>query len=254
MLTDTQKTTVTCKLPGDFSVEAQETFIDELKQKCNNNTRKVIIDCSQIYMGTSRHIGMLWEAKSYCDNISVELVLRSVTLGLLRVLKVLDLFDLFIDDEPTLIDNGKKSVSDKPCIAESFLLEFKAEVNNISRALEQLRQFLKKMLVPEDILIELETIFYEVATNIYLHGQMDNFQGIKFSLKQIEDRLVMKFVDQGQAFDPTVRIEQLNPHAAIKKKQKRGFGLYMISRMTDKISYSRLENRYNELILEKNWR
>ena len=109
MLTEIKKATVTCRLPGDYSEKAHDEFVKELKQKCGNETKKVIIDCSQVEMGTSRHISMLWEAKSYCENISVKLVLRSVTLGLLRVLKVLDLFDLFIDNEPTVqIDSRKE--------------------------------------------------------------------------------------------------------------------------------------------------
>jgi anti-sigma regulatory factor (Ser/Thr protein kinase)/anti-anti-sigma regulatory factor len=252
MLTEIKKATVTCHLPGNFSEKAHNEFIAELKQKCNNNTKKVVIDCAQVEMGISGHIGMLWEAKSYCDNISVELVLRSVTLGLLRVLKVLDLFDLFIDDEPTItFDPSREKVSDQSKITESFFLEFKAEANNITRSLEQFHRYLKKMNVSEDLMIELETVFYEVATNIYLHGKVDNFQGVKFSMDQVDNYLVLKFVDQGLAFDPTVRIQELNPQTAMKKHQKRGFGLYMISKMTDKISYCRRDNRYNELILEK---
>ncbi|MCP4704334.1 MAG: ATP-binding protein, partial [candidate division Zixibacteria bacterium] len=68
-----------------------------------------------------------------------------------------------------------------------------------------------------------------------------------------DDKIALKFVYPGIPFDPTARVKDYDPGAVIKQRQKRGYGLIMINRMADGISYNRNDKDLNELHIEKYW-
>jgi anti-sigma regulatory factor (Ser/Thr protein kinase) len=131
-------------------------------------------------------------------------------------------------------------------------LEFKATINSINDALDKFRDFLMRLNLAELSAFDLETVFYEVATNIRLHGQLNKPNDlVEFTATQMPGKIFLRFTDQGQFFDPTSRKTTHDPREAYYKRQRRGLGLTMIKRMVDTISYQRVEDRFNVLSLEK---
>lgn len=254
MLVDAGKIQV-IKVPRVLSVETVDKFHEELGSLVNKRPTLVELDCSQIDLVTSSHINLLWEARTLCLENNLNVKLSFVSPGVIRVLKVLDLHDIFLgkQTEPktdTLNDNMENRVKDE----RELKLEFRSETGAITRCLADFRLFLSRLNLPMKFVIELEIVFYEVATNIRLHSGLGTGDVIVFDVASQDDKIIMIFTDRGKSFDPTMKGTEYEPGKVIRERKKRGFGLTMISRMTDRMIYRRLEDSINVLTLEKNWR
>ena len=253
MLVESNKNLV-LKIPKILSVESVDKFHEELGALISQEPSVLELDCSQIDLVTSSHINLLWEARTLCLERGIKIKLCFVSSGLIRVLKVLDLHEIFLGDRSELPDNALHQDYEQNRASGEFKLEFKAETNSITRALAEFRRFLSKLNLPMKGVIELEIVFYEVVTNIRLHSGVSPDATILFNANSLKNKIMMVFIDQGKAFDPTSKEQNFEPDKAIKEKKRHGFGLTMITRMTDRITYERREDRINVLTLEKRWR
>ena len=180
--------------------------------------------------------------------------LISISEGLLRVLKVLDLYDLLVEQEDQKSVSSKRRVIPEIDTDNNVIeMEFEATNNSIKSNIVLLKKFLDKLNLEEISILEIETIFYEVATNIRLHAQTNEKDLIRLTATLFSDKIALKFVYSGISFDSTARVKDYDPGTVIKQRQKRGYGLIMINRMADEISYKRTDNDLNELYIEKYW-
>ena len=168
---------------------------------------------------------------------------------------ILDLYDLMISRPIgfTELTGHDMQVSSK-YVGKILDLEFTTEKNDIDNAIEDFRRFLKMVRPPEFTAFELETIFYEVVTNIKLHGKISKGSIIKTVITITSRGITLCFIDRGVPFDSTIHIREFDPDTAAGNQQKRGYGMVMIKRMTDKIYYERQDDCLNVLTLEKYWR
>ena len=253
MLVDSKETLV-IKVPKILSVETVDKFHEELGALINKTPRVVELDCSRIDLVTSSHINLLWEARTLCLERGINIKLCFVSSGLIRVLKVLDLYEIFMGKREVMSEGISEDDSGQPRASGEFKLEFKAEANNITRALAEFRRYLSKLNLPMKGVIELEIVFYEVVTNIRLHSGISPQANIVFNASSGKNSITMVFIDQGKPFDPTREEQNFDPDKAIKEKKRHGFGLTMITRMTNRMIYERRDDRINVLTLEKHWR
>ncbi|MBN1212021.1 MAG: ATP-binding protein [candidate division Zixibacteria bacterium] len=253
MLIDSKKTLV-IKIPKVLSVESVDKFHEELGALINQGPAMLELDCSRIDLVTSSHINLLWEARTLCLERGIKIKLCFVSSGLIRVLKVLDLHEIFLGDKNELPEDALHQDHMEFQAIGEFKLEFRAEANSITRALAEFRRYLSKLNLPMKGVIELEIVFYEVVTNIRLHSGVSSDATIMFNANSLKNKIVMVFTDQGKAFDPTSKEQNFDPDKAIKEKKKHGFGLTMITRMTNRMTYERRDDRINVLTLEKHWR
>lgn len=243
-------------IPGNLSGTAVDDFQKRLDGLLAGNPPGwVALDCSQLNQVTSSHINILWWARCRCETAGLSIRLLSPTDRLLRVLRALDLCELFTTDAA---DTARISVAEDGSVPQelkwTLRLEFRPEVDSINAALKKFRGYLDTLRVAEQAAFELETVFYEVATNIRLHGRVEGEGTIAFMADNKPDGLEMTFIDPGQPFDVNSLPGALEPIRAMKEKQTRGFGLVMVRRMTDEVRYQRKDDRYNVLTLEKHWR
>jgi len=248
------KNTLVIKIPKILSVESIDKFHEELGTLINQGPSAVELDCSRIDLVTSSHINLLWEARTLCLERGIKIKLCFISSGLIRVLKVLDLYEIFLGNKSELGESAFDQDKKQPQAGSEFKQEFKAEANSITRALAEFRRFLSKLNLPMKGVIELEIVFYEVVTNIRLHSGVGPDATIMFNTNSLKNKIMMVFIDQGKAFDPTLNEQNFEPDKAIKEKKKHGFGLTMITRMTDLMTYERRDDRINVLTLEKCWR
>jgi anti-sigma regulatory factor (Ser/Thr protein kinase) len=133
----------------------------------------------------------------------------------------------------------------------SLELELRSKIDDISETVVRLHDFLVRLGLPGSYAFDLETVFYEVATNIRRHGGLKESDLISFRVIPAKEHVTLRFADSGLPFDPTGRKSVFDPRQAIRTRQTNGIGLTMIRRLVDTISYERVGNRLNVLTLEK---
>ena len=212
------------------------------------------VDCSQMNSVTSLDIRSLWEAKLCCDDRQLSLILVSVSEKLRRVIENLDLNELFVVAYITSPEGVQKD-SDATVDESLAVLEFHAFLTQeaIHDATSNVRSFLRKKGAPNFADFEIATILYEVITNIRLHSTLDYDEKISISVNCNKTRIEIIVQDSGVAFDPSQGGLPLDIAEAITSKKTRRFGLYMINKLSDKITYSRVENKFNLLRFVKEW-
>lgn len=211
------------------------------------------LDCSDILQVSSMHINVLWESISSGIEKKIKVQLVNANDSLKKVLKVLDLFDHFLgdpdDNEPAFEISGTVNTN---ILGQKIELQFPPLSNSVAQALAQYKEFLVQLELNSNIVIELETIFYEVSTNIANHSNLDVELKISFEAEVEDNGIVMKFVDSGDEFDPASAELNYEPEQFIANKIHSGLGLVMIKKMSDNLSYKR-EDGKNMLIVEKKW-
>ncbi len=238
-------------VPVDIRGETLEGFHAELESRLSEGAEEIRLDCSLLEHATSTHINTLWQARNRCEEAGVALVLTSVTYGLERVLTVLDLYDLFHAERDGVeaAAEARAGVTAEP--QPVYAVDVAPTVEGIGEAMRGLHDYLMALNHGEMFAFDLETVFYEVTTNIRLHGQLRDGEMIRFKVSPGNGSLHLRFEDPGPRFDPTSRRAVFDPQRAISGRQRRGFGLAMIKRLVDRISYERENDRLNILDLEK---
>jgi anti-sigma regulatory factor (Ser/Thr protein kinase) len=134
-----------------------------------------------------------------------------------------------------------------------FELNVPTEADQIDAAISKVVGFLLQSGLPEITAFELQTILYEIMTNIRLHGRLQPDDTISVHLR-VEGRTVtLGFADGGVSFDPTGHNPVVDPQEAGRQHQRRGFGLAMVKGLSDKIDYHRTADQRNQLTVTKSW-
>ena len=240
-----------CSLsPGDVG-----KYFDLLSESEEINKEVISVDCSTLDVVSSSHIEVLWRTRERCVENNRELRLLNAPAALNHVLRALDMDGLFNIDtqKDTLVQT---SASNVPASGLEAIYEdnFAASPDEIKSALSKFENFLGDINTPETVKFELSTVFYEVTYNIHDHAKLSERDKIEFKADASKNRIVMEFMDCGQRFDPTSHIQKHSLEDAVSNRKTRGFGLIMISKLMNSISYSYIDNRKNVLKLEKDWR
>ncbi len=251
MLTQTEEKYV-LTIPADVDKQVLDEFYDDLARLERDGLREAVIDCSRLEHVASRHIMLLWQAFNTCQELGINVRLTSVTYALTQALKLLDIYNLFLDgsDQPTRRKNFVKDV-DTAKRPLDLALKFEASTRGVSDALTDFQRYLDGLGLSELSAFEMATVFYEIATNIRLHANLKIRERVEFSAVLKEDRIYVKFADPGKPFDPTQVRDDYTPGTALKNRWRRGLGLTLVKRIVDSLSYARIDKCINELRLEK---
>jgi anti-sigma regulatory factor (Ser/Thr protein kinase)/anti-anti-sigma regulatory factor len=229
-------------------------FFDNLDSLIKESPKEIILDCSALNAITSSHINFLWQVRIKCGESNIPLRLDSVSDKLVRVLQVLDLYDLFINKPGPGFDRAESYTVDSFEVEKRKLsLKFYSTVESIEETLMEFKGYLAGLNIPRIFAFELETVCYEVVTNIRLHSKSGGNDLIKLSVNPQKSKIILEFKYFGLPFDPTTHQGVFDPAEVARQRKTRGYGLAMIKRMTDYISYQRIGNDTNLLILEKCW-
>ncbi len=242
-------------VPGELSKQALLLFEQSLKEMISRSPDNLDLDCSDLGLVSSSHVNVLWAARVRCIAADISMRLCNVSTGLSRILKVLDLDNIFLREKA--VGAEEKEPCDKPAPKKSdrrLDISVKSSNDEILDALHRFREFLKRLNVDPLCAIELETVFYETLINIREHGKIEEGDAIEFSAMADSIAMEMTFSDRGRPFNPTEYMRNFDPGAAIRAKQRHGFGLTMIARMTDFMDYRRENDELNVLKLKKYWK
>jgi anti-sigma regulatory factor (Ser/Thr protein kinase)/anti-anti-sigma regulatory factor len=238
-------------VPADFDDVSLRGFFDELDLAMADRPPEIAIDCSLLAHATSRHINALWDALTRCQREGIPMRLTEVGYGLRRVLSVLDLAELFAVEYDRGGEKGEVGAPKEAGACDRFEADLEATIDSVAEVMVQLRAFLERYDLDEIGIFDLETVFYEVATNICRHSGLDEHRKIRFAADLRGDEISLEFTDAGARFDPTGNTPEFDPRRAITRRQSRGIGLVMIQRLMDAISYKREDHKYNVVTLRK---
>lgn len=240
-------------IPENTSELNSKEILTDIRNLIKKSPAEIILDCSQLSQVVSSHINILWQIRLDCDKAGISLKLESVPEKLKRVLQLLDLYELFVQEPDVPQETPVKEEETQSYIPENakFKTIFTSSSEQIGQALLKFKNFLDNLPLPQVFSFELETVFYEVATNIRLYGEVRKSDRIEFSMHPEENKVIMIFKYNGIYFDPTLYNYDFDPAETARLRKKRGYGLTMIKRMTDSINYQRIGNSTNVLVLEK---
>jgi anti-sigma regulatory factor (Ser/Thr protein kinase)/anti-anti-sigma regulatory factor len=242
----------TILVPADLDETSLRGFQTNLDGLLGEPRSEIALDCSLLRRASSSHINTLWEAQTRCEDAQVRMVLACVRPCLERILRILDLYELFTIESETDVDRPHE----RPGVVsggsgEGLSIDLRASADGIRVGLDKLREYLIRSDASDVCVFDLETVFYEIATNISRHSGLDGADLISFEATQVDGKISMRFCDHGRPFDPTGKTAVFDPGEAIKAKQRRGIGLTLIKRLVDGISYERLNDGSNVVVLDK---
>ena len=83
-------------------------------------------------------------------------------------------------------------------------------------------------------------IMDEIVSNIVRCSGASKFE---IALGRTDDGVLMKFRDDGKAFDPTTEIEAPDIEAGLSERKIGGLGIFMVKKMSKSVSYAREGDR-----------
>lgn len=244
----------TITIPEDLSQKSTKGFSENLEQLLNERPARIDFDCSELHLATSSHVNVLWKARERCSEAGISVRLCALSPGLIRILKVLDIYGLFETDRLDQQSQSALCRAQLPVDGESRLkTSIQPTAEAIYDLLGEFREFLGSLQIDDVCRLELETVAYETLTNIRLHGHLGQTDTVTFEAAAFEDRIELIFTDAGKPFNPSGQAPSFDPGEAISNRQSGGIGLVMIARMTDAMEYDRKDDCQNVLTLKKYW-
>lgn len=237
-------------LDQTFAENDGQEFLVELEEILKSSPRDVWLDCGDLERITSRGVGVLWHAHHSCAKSETMLHLEFATEGVLRTFRALDLCDLF-GLEPTVIEYRSTPSSGADSNQEHYSDTFGVSAEGVNKALIRLGRFLQKLELDQTLSLDLQTLFYETITNIRTHSELDPGEKVAVTLKINAGEAIFSFTDPGMPFDPTTHPVDFDFVRAAKLGQTHGFGLALMRRMADQMTYSREQGTHNVLTITK---
>jgi anti-sigma regulatory factor (Ser/Thr protein kinase)/anti-anti-sigma regulatory factor len=249
------KQVCTMIVPFDSTLQTVDAFEKEVRIVMDGLPEFLRLDCKQLNRVDSSHIRILWDARSICHSYGVRLRLAKPTPALTRILTVLDLVDAF-EFEEKIPQVGLRTDHDLGLhgLPRKYSRSVGVTIEDIDTAIAQFVACLTEIGVSANTVLELRTLFYEIATNIRLHSGMEAKEHFHISVSAELEELTISFTDSGMPFDPTVFKNRLDAVGASQNRQERGFGLPMIHKLADFVAYHRDSNSHNVVTVTKKWR
>lgn len=131
---------------------------------------------------------------------------------------------------------------------DSHSIRFSATTEELSRVREFIAEFTRKSGFTDEQTHEIQMAVDEACTNVIKHAyEFDVNREVELTINVTSDKLIIRILDDGKSFDPSVYtypdLEQ-----RIRKRQRGGFGIYLIRSFMDEVEYSN-QDGYNELRL-----
>jgi anti-sigma regulatory factor (Ser/Thr protein kinase) len=239
-------------MPPDCDQGVLDGFFLELDTLLEEGVECIDVDCSLLSHTRSGHINALWDALTRCEEAGVRMRLTSVGFGLERLLHVLDLLPLFTVEQSERKPRPECGhLGGGATRQTAFSARFDPTMDDIGNAFIRFHDFLKRLRVSEAHAFDLETVFYEISSNIVRHGGLPTVSSISFSATLEGENLELRFEDEGKPFDPTGYSRHFDHHEAIRQEERHGLGMTIIQRLVDQISYKRADGIRNVVAIQK---
>ena len=127
-------------VPAEIDDDTLQAFFDEMNLAIRDYAPEIALDCSALEHATSRHINALWDALTRCESKGIPMRLTGVGYGLRRVLRVLDLAELFTVEYDGSSEARPAEFSAHSRTPESFEEEFCAGIEVVTDVTKNLKE------------------------------------------------------------------------------------------------------------------
>jgi serine/threonine-protein kinase RsbW len=131
------------------------------------------------------------------------------------------------------------------------VLRINNQIDELTRVAVFLEELGEDWGLSMPLTFSLNLVLEEALTNTILYGFDDESKhSIEICFKKTGDQLSISIIDDGHAYDPTLRAD---PDITLPAEDRPvgGLGIFLIKKIMDTVEYQRNENR-NYLILTKN--
>ncbi len=166
MSVETQKITV-IEAPYFFSPQDNVDFLDIVEKAIDTGVRTININCTKLKNMSSSQVSLIWQANLMCKEADVKMILCDVHKTIIGVLHTMDLYEVFIIKaavDITAEETDLEKISSRSI--PMFSMKFAPKSENIMHIKYLLNQHLRETQLDEQFIYEIETVFYEVTTNI----------------------------------------------------------------------------------------
>lgn len=123
-----------------------------------------------------------------------------------------------------------------------FRLDDQAE--SVSRLVEQIEMALMAEGVPMKTIFAVNLCVEELVVNIINHGYGGAAApDVEVDVERQEQRLIIDISDGAAAFDPMTEAAEPDTDAEIDDRPIGGLGIHLVKRLTDEMSYRRVNGR-----------
>ena len=190
-------------------------------------------DGANILYGTDR---MLAALNQNCD-LEPEKLLHQVKADI----------DCFVGTAPQFDDITMLALQRKAS-ADRQEMQAAPELESIPRVCEFLERVLEERGAPLKVIAQVNIAADEIFSNI---ARYSGAASAAVVCEIGEDRVVIRFADDGSPYDPTVQRE---PDTTLSAEEREigGLGIFMVKKSMDRVSYEYVDGR-NILTIEKRW-
>ncbi|MDX2075112.1 MAG: ATP-binding protein [bacterium] len=130
-------------------------------------------------------------------------------------------------------------------------LQIVAIMENVEKACEFVAGFARSSGFSDEMVHRCWISLEEICANVIEHGYQYNGQNevIDVVCRAYTDHIVIIVMDDAKPFNPLDK-EDPNPHTSLDERQVGGWGIAIVKKFMDSVTYRYLNNR-NQLILEK---
>ncbi len=161
-------------------------------------------------------------------------------------------FTLYDGDQ----ENEKSPRPDNPILAKEKQGNYHIVVRSHEKDLYQITDFVvhhaQDAGFPETEVGKIKIAVYEAAINIVEHAYgYKSHHFIDVIVKYDSDNFTIVLMDRGKSFDFEKQMEPYSAHEAVERKQTGGFGLYIMKRSMDEVTYESDSVWGNKLTMTK---
>lgn len=164
-----------------------------------------------------------------------------------RLIIVKNEVDAFVGSAPqfddiTMLALEMKSVSGN----NKKTLETDPRVDDVDKVTQFIEDYLNESEVPTKLVVQMNIAIDEIYSNIKRYS---GATASEVECEVTERAVLLRFIDNGKAYDPT---EQKEPDITLSADERKigGLGIFMVKKSMDKVEYTRHENK-NVLTLTK---
>ncbi|UCG61619.1 MAG: ATP-binding protein [Candidatus Zixiibacteriota bacterium] len=242
----------TIRLSESVTRDSQKQLADLVSDLTDRGGKRLHIDCSDLSLLTREHIWLLLQVQTQCQMQGITVILSAPTLTLFNIETLGSLIEASssLTKRPTPQEEPKPGI---PPAKAPLRLEqrFRARASELGNSTREFESFMTRLKIAKVDRYVLRTLYTEAVQNIYRHAGLKDNQEIQVQVERTGKCLSLTFVDEGQEFDPTaesVLQEHISDPSAVEFPH---FGIKMLKRLADDITYQRSQSGKNVLRIIK---
>lgn len=252
MSTTRERSDTTVRMPESVSDETHSQLTTLFNELMAQGATQIHVDCSELSVLTHEHIWLLMHVQTQCQMQGINVVLSLPTATLFNI----ETLGSFIEASSSLARRSAPKQPVKPAVfsaPDMHRLEqsFRARPSELAKSTREFDDFLASLKINKVDRYVLRTLYTEAVQNIYRHAGLKDNQEIQVKVEHTSKCLSLTLVDEGPEFDPTSDSsvnEQISDPTAVEFPH---FGIKMLKRLADDITYNRSQSGKNVLRIIK---